>query len=278
MTFKDILVHVDSTAVSRTRLRLALALARRFGARLSGLHVIPAPAVPPYFKPSAIERIARIYAENAREAADLAEALFLEETTNAGTAIAWECVAGEMDEMIGERARFADLLILGQFDTENPPVISAFLLPAKVVFEAATPILVVPNTGIFDDIGTHVLVTWDGSREAACAIRDAMPLLRTAKRVSLLAIDPLRQGHIRGGVNVAELVAHLGRHGVVAEAAETTSEPLGVTNTLLEQAGRLGADLLVMGAYGHSRILEFMLGGTTPDMLERTTIPVLMSR
>ena len=78
MSFKDILVHVDSTAASRVRLRCALSLTRRFDARLSGLHVIPEPDVPPYFKPSAIERIAKIYAENARAAADKAEALFRE--------------------------------------------------------------------------------------------------------------------------------------------------------------------------------------------------------
>jgi nucleotide-binding universal stress UspA family protein len=278
MSFKDILVHIDATTASRARLQLALTLARRFDASLSALHVIPEPYVPPYFKPSAVERIAKIYAVNAREAADLAEALFREETKDSGVTTTWECVAGDMEETIGERARFADLLLLGQFDTENPPIISAFLLPAKVVFSAATPILVVPNTGRFSDIGKQVLVAWDGSREAARAIRDALPLLQSAKRVSLLAIDPLRQGHMHGGANAPKLVAHLRRHGVVAKATEITSEPLGVTDTLLGHVKRLGADLLVMGAYGHSRILEFVLGGTTPDLLERTTIPVLMSR
>jgi hypothetical protein len=105
MSFKDILVHVDATPASRNRLQLALTLAHRFGARLSGLHVIPDPSVPPYFKPSAIERIARIYAENARDAADRAEALFREETKDASAVVAWECTAGEMEERIAERAR-----------------------------------------------------------------------------------------------------------------------------------------------------------------------------
>jgi len=278
MTFKDILVHVDATPASRSRLRLALALARRFGARLSGLHVIPEPNVPPYFKPSVVGRIASIYAKNAKVAADLAEALFLEETKGSDAETAWECIAGDMDEMIAERARFADLLVLGQFDTENPPTISAFLLPAKVVFGAAAPILVIPNSGTFSDAGKDVLVAWDGSREAARAIRDAMPLLQAAKRVSVLAIDPLRQGHIHAGAHTSALVAHLGHHGVWAEETEVSSDRKGVTTDLLERAGLLGADLLVMGAYGHSRIWEFVMGGTTQELLERTTIPVLMSR
>src|SRR5260370_1197991 len=116
MSFKDILVHVDSTPASRVRLRLSLSLARRFDARLSALHVIPDPDVPPYFKPSAVERIAAIYPENAREAAEKAEARFREEMKDAGAATAWECVEGDLAERIAERARFADLLVLAQFD------------------------------------------------------------------------------------------------------------------------------------------------------------------
>jgi nucleotide-binding universal stress UspA family protein len=280
MSFKDILVHVDATPASRVRLQLALTLARRFGANLSGLHVIPEPDVPPYFKPSVVDRIAKIYAKNAREAANLAEALFREETKHAGstTTAAWGCAAGDMEETIAERARFADLLVLGQFDTENPPTISAFLLPAKVVFGAAAPVLAVPNSGSFSDVGKHALIGWDGSREAARAIRDAMPLLQVAEHVSVVVIDPLRQGHMHEGTHTSELVAFLGRQGVVATAKEITLEVHRVTNDLLEHASRVGADLLVMGAYGHSRLLEFVLGGTTSDVLEKTTIPVLMSR
>ncbi|HUI22718.1 MAG TPA: universal stress protein, partial [Methylocella sp.] len=204
MDYRDILVHVDSTPASDLRLRLGLDLARRFGARLSGLHVVPDPDVPPYFKPSAVERIAEIYRENAREAAVLAEAHFRETTRDIDTVTAWQTVEGDMARALAERARFADLVLLGQYDTENPPTISAFLLPEKVVIDAGTPILVVPTRGTFDGIGRHVLVTWDGSREAARALRDAMPLLKAAEQVSLLAIDPDRQGHVHPEANAAE--------------------------------------------------------------------------
>jgi nucleotide-binding universal stress UspA family protein len=278
MSFKDILVHVDSTPASRVRLRLALALARRFDARLSGLHVIPDPHVPPYFKPSAVQRIAEMYAENAREAAATAEALFREETENAGAVGAWECVGGELADSIAERARFTDLLILGQFDTEDPPAISAFLLPAKVVFGAASPILVVPNSQTSGELCKRVVAAWDGSREAARAIRDAMPLLKRAEQVSLLAIDPVRQGHIQDGPDAPQMAAHLGRHGVPAEVTQASSERKNVSDALLAHAAEFGADLLVMGAYGHSRVWEFVAGGTTQDVLEKANIPVLMSR
>ena len=277
MAFKDILIHVDSTPASALRLGLGLTLARRFGARITGLHIVPDPEVPPYFKPSAVERIAEIYRENAGEAARLAETNFREATKNADVVIAWRSISGDLTRLLAEQARFSDLLLLGQYDTENPPTISAFLLPEKVVVDAGTPILVVPTRQAFDDIGQHVLVTWDGSRESARAIHDAIPLLRTAKRVSLLAVDPDRQGHVRSGANAAEIVAHLSRHGITTAAMEFPSGAENITEVLLAHVAESGADLLVMGAYGHPRLVEFMLGGITQNLLGRVSVPVLIS-
>ncbi|MGA7262922.1 MAG: universal stress protein [Stellaceae bacterium] len=277
MGFKDILVHVDSTAASDIRLRLAISLARRFGARLSGLHITPDPDVPPYFKPSAVARIAKLYRQGAREAALLSEAQFREATKDSDVVAVWQSVEGDIAAMLAGRARFSDLLVLGQYDTENPPTIAAFTTPEKVVVDAGTPILVVPTSGNFDDSGRQVLVAWDGSRESARAVRDAMPLLRAAERVSLLALDPDRQGHMHPDANPAELAAHLARHGVAAEVTEVFFSEKNVGNNLLVHAAQLRADLLVMGAYGHPRLLEFWLGGTTQALLERAAIPVLMS-
>jgi nucleotide-binding universal stress UspA family protein len=277
MGFKDILVHVDSTPASTVRLRLGISLARRFGARLSGLHVTPDPDVPPYFKPSAVVRIAKLYRQSAREAAVLAEAHFHAAIKDIELAAVWQSVEGDIAGVLAERARFSDLLVLGQYDTENPPTIAAFTTPEKVVVDAGTPILVVPTSGSFDDMGRHVLVAWDGSRESARAVRDAMQLLRAAERVSLLAVDPDQQGHMHPDANPAELAAHLVRHGVPAKSPEISFGDNNVTNFLLGHAVQLGADLLVMGAYGHPRLWEFWLGGTTKTLLERASIPVLMS-
>jgi nucleotide-binding universal stress UspA family protein len=277
MGFKDILVHVDSTPASAVRLRLGISLARRFGARLSGLHVTPDPDVPPYFKPSAVARIAKLYGRSAREAALLAEEHFRKAIKDSNVVAVWQSVEGDIAGVLAERARFADLLVLGQYDTENPPTIAAFTTPEKVVVDAGTPILVVPTSGAFDDLGRHVLVTWDGSRESARAVRDGIPLLRAAERVSLLAVNPDRQGHMHPDANPAELVAHLARHGVPANATEVSGGKKKVTDILLAHAAQLRADLLVMGAYGHPRLLEFWLGGTTQDLLTRATLPVLMS-
>src|SRR5665213_1757408 len=111
MTFKDILIHVDSTPASAIRLGLGLTLARRFGARITGLHIVPDPEVPPYFKPSAVERIAEIYRENAGEAERLAETNFREATKNADVVIAWRSISGDLTRLLAEQARFSDLLL-----------------------------------------------------------------------------------------------------------------------------------------------------------------------
>jgi len=183
-----------------------------------------------------------------------------------------------MEERIAERARFSDLLVLGQFDTENPPTISAFLLPEKIVFDAASPIIVVPNEGAADTIGKQIVATWDGSREAARAIGDALPLLKRAERVMLLAVDPGGQGHISGGANTLQMADHLFRHGVEVIVKEMSIGKTTVADTLMTQTAEFAADLLVMGAYSHSRVWEFVAGGTTANVLVRSKMPVFISR
>ena len=193
MGFKDILVHVDSTPASDIRLRLAISLARRFGARLSGLHITPDPDVPPYFKPSAVARIAKLYRQSAREADLLSESAFPRSDKGHRCRRGLAIGRRRYRSNVGRNARVFLTSVLGQYDTENPPTIAAFTTPEKVVVDAGTPIFVVPTTtsGSFDDLGRQVLVAWDGSRELARAVHDAMPLLRAAERVSCWHLIPI---------------------------------------------------------------------------------------
>jgi nucleotide-binding universal stress UspA family protein len=268
--------------MSTRRLPPPSAFGSAFPLRAASERAFPAstssrPDVPPHFKPSAVARIAMLYRQSAREAALLAETHFREATKDIDVVAVWQSVEGDIAGVLTERARFSDLLVLGQYDTENPPTIAAFTTPEKVVVDAGTPILVVPTRGSFDDMGRHIIVAWDGSRESARALRDAMPLLQAAERVSLVAVDPDRQGHMHPNADPAELVAHLARHGVPAKATEVSFGEKTVTDILLVHAAQLRADLLVMGAYGHPRLLEFWLGGATHDLLESAVLPVLMS-
>lgn len=277
MGFKDILVHVDSSAASTNRVSVSLALGRRFSARVVGLHVTPNPDVPPYFKPSHAERITKLYKESADEAAAMAESQFRKDVKDTGVETQWELAQGDIARGLAEHGRLADLLIVGQDDTENPSFVEPFLLSQKVVSQSDGPVLVIPIGPIPPSVGQNILVAWDGSREAARAVRDSLPLLRQAGQVSLLTIDPHSRGYIRSGTNPAAMAAHLERHGIKAETIETLSDERNVTEVLLARIVEVGADLLVMGAFGHSRLKEFLLGGVTYDLLLKLPVPVLMS-
>jgi nucleotide-binding universal stress UspA family protein len=137
--------------------------------------------------------------------------------------------------------------------------------------------LIVPYAGHFATIGQRVLVGWDTSREATRAIRDALPLLGTAQAVTILSIDPqpTREGH--GAVPGADMACYLARHGIDAVAEWSVSNGIDAGNVLLSRAADLSADLLVIGAYGHPRFRELVLGGVTRTILESMTLPVLMS-
>jgi nucleotide-binding universal stress UspA family protein len=149
--------------------------------------------------------------------------------------------------------------------------------PEDVILACSRPVLVVPYAGRrLDRIGENVVVAWNGSREAGRAAQDALPLLAMSDAVTILLVDPEEDADIE----VAEdLVAHLARHGVRAKTQVIRYQLATslVADTLLAQIARLDADLLIMGAYGHSRLREMMLGRVTRDILRNMNVPVLMS-
>jgi nucleotide-binding universal stress UspA family protein len=145
-----------------------------------------------------------------------------------------------------------------------------------MVVNSGRPILVVPHNGETTSLGEHSVIAWDGSREAARAVTDAIPLLKLSKLVQVLIINPQRQGDAHGEEPGADIALFLSRHGIKIEVA-TRFGGHSTGATILTACKELGADLLVMGGYGHSRFREMIMGGTTRTILERMTIPVLMS-
>ncbi len=172
-------------------------------------------------------------------------------------------------------ARHADIAILGQNDPDHPPV--APHLSESVLLGAGRPVIVVPYAGSFDTVCGTVLVAWNTTREAARALNDAMPILARAKKVTVLSINPPSGEMGRPVWPGADISLHLARHGATAEASSTVSGDIDAGNTILSRAADFGADLIVMGGYGHSRQREFLLGGVTRTLLQHMTVPVLMS-
>jgi nucleotide-binding universal stress UspA family protein len=278
MTYKSILVLVDDTARCAARLDVAFELAQAFGAHVTALAVTPDMVVPPSVQVSYGAELAAAHARAVRETLDPVKAGFLQQAARAGvTSTEWREAGGNAVATAALHARYADLLIVGQpgpDDTRSQPV-RDFL--EHLILSAGRPILVIPYAGKFTGIGTKALVAWNASREATRAVTDALPLLARAGSVAVLVIDPQDAGEIHGDAPGADVSLFLARHGVKAEAHPTASGKLAVGDVILSRASDIGADLIVMGAWGHSRVRELIMGGATRSLLEQMTVPVLLS-
>jgi nucleotide-binding universal stress UspA family protein len=288
MALKDLLVHVDTDAGCAARVDIALALAARHEAHLTGLHVMAWPRLPGYVEMELPRSFLELQHAHLLERAQRAEKSFHERARRVGVPAEWRVAEGDVVETVKLHARYADLTVVGQGrDVKDAPGELA-LLPEELALGVGRPVLIVPRYGAFATVGERVLVAWNGTREATRAVNDAIPLLKAAAKVTVLAVDPADEAaprvpsadialHLARHGITADIALHLARHGITVEAASTRSVDIGVGDVLLSRAADLGVDLIVMGAYGHSRIREMALGGATRHILQHMTVPVLMS-
>lgn len=277
MAFKDLLVVLDTSQSCATRLDVATGLAARFGAHLTGLYTSPPPQVPAMIESQLTPELVELQIRALNEATERVQELFKRRGEGSGFTTEWRVREGEAGEVATLHARYADVAIVGQVDPESAELGSAGDLPERIVLGAGRPVLVVPYTGTFKTVGQRVLVAWNAGREATRAVNDALPLLQGASKVTVLAVNPRGGLHGHGEVPGADIALHLARHGVRAEASALKSDDVAVGALLLSQAADLDADLIVMGAYGHSRLREVVLGGATREILRSMTVPVLLS-
>src|SRR3954449_800709 len=283
MGYKEILVTVEMAPAGSARLDLAAALAERVEAHLIGLHASLTPLVLPsggyfdHFDRSLIDELYGEFAERMREREEAARSLFEETARRRRVAAEWRVAAGYPSESAALHGRYVDLIVLGQSNPDDAEAVLFQPRPEEVALAAGRPVLGVPYAGRFEGCGRRVLVAWDASRAATRAVSDAMPLLAAAETVTVLCVDPDRDRTTHGDVPGMDIAVHLARHGVTARVETTMSGGIGVGNALLSWASDSGADLLVMGAYGHARLRELLLGGATRTILESMTLPVLIS-
>lgn len=279
MSLKDLLVQIDGSAAMEARLDAALALAEAFDAHLAALCLVVEPYVPAVV---GINLPAEVLAQQ-REQAEATAARLLERAAQRAESrgIALErrqetVMVDRLGDALARQARHADLAIVGQPDPERSGVDDALLVEAAFM-GSGRPALVIPYIGPRAVPPERVLAAWDGSREAARALNDALPLLARAKEVALLIIDPETLGDRVGQVPGADIAAHLARHGIAVTVKTAPSGGLDPGDVLLSVAADEATDLLVMGGYGHSRLRELVLGGTTAHILKHMTLPVLFS-
>lgn len=279
MSYKTILVSLNEVGRLPELVAAAAKIAQGQGAHVAGLYVIPAVQVYPSVgfeaAPQVFEGNRTFFKDNAARVRQAFEEAMRRDGLNfdfhqvdSRTPI----IADEVTAL----GRSADLVIVS---ATNPDEITGVErdFVEQVVMAIGRPVVVLPFKGnaaiSFDDI----VLGWDGGREAARAAYDALPLLQMAKKVRVVRVDPQKDPNLRASVPGADLAEALARHGVKAEARGYPTDGSDEGQALLRCADDSGAGLIVMGAYGHSRLSEFIFGGATRFVLNRMNRPVLMS-
>lgn len=279
MSFKTIMVSVNDVVRAEEIVSVACQLATKHDAHLIGLFVIPVmpvyPAPGAYVLPELIENYEASFAERGEKAKAVFEAV----TGRFDLQIEWRLIhdgASILANGVIEHSHMADLVVIGQVDRDNNDGIELDFAD-RVVMESGRPVVVVPKVGQFKTIGDRVVVAWNATSEAARAALDATPLLAEASEVWLTWVDPQREPGTAGQVPGSEMAATLARHGIKITTDPVPTDKLSVGDALLNRVSDHSADLLVAGAYGHSRMREYVFGGATNTLLKHMTVPVLLS-
>jgi nucleotide-binding universal stress UspA family protein len=271
MGYVEILVQTGAEASDATRTALAASLAQRFGASLTGAH--PTPATPvmsgfemganlasPVAEASLLQLVEQESEEIERETSE-AETLFKKAVEGSGVTSSFVNISGDDASELTALARRADLTVLPATDAVD------------VAMGAGGPVLFVHPDWDSKPVGERVLLAWNGSRECARVLKDALPFLKGAKHIEVVVV-----GHEDASSGAEQDVpAFLAKHGCTAQARRVALLDLPVGEVLLRTAHQLDCDLIVMGLYGHGRLQESVLGGASRDVVRHARMPILVS-
>ena len=290
MTYKTVLLHIDDGAGRDARVAIAASVAQACGGHLTGVALTGVSRLLYQHQPDldADPNLA-LHLNFLRERAARALDGFEQQASSLGVgSFEQRVIDDEAAGGISLLARYADLVVISQYNAadRSPSVMRDF--PAYVLLHAGRPVLIVPYAlqagqlapAAHPAAAQNVLISWNGSKEASRAVSAALPLLQRAKQVHVAVFDAQLHAAEHGDHPGADILEYLARHGVQArllllDGGATRRGDIG--EALLSQAADLSADLLVMGAYGHSRLRETILGGVTRTVLQSMTIPVLMA-
>ena len=275
MPFKDLLLHLDGSAADAERLKLARDLASAHDATLTGLFVgrhvadgllLDAPPSGVLIETLERERETRRAAVASRFNELVgSESIHCDLVMEDGDPVRW----------LGLHGRYADLIIAGQ-PGEEQDLLGTGGIPGAAALTSGRPVLMIPRAGTGNLAPDRIVVGWNGAQEAIRAIDDALPFLTRAGRVEVLTVGP--DDNPETGASSAERMSrHLSRHGVAAEGNFLPQPESDTAEAFLAHAVRSGANMVVMGAYGRSRLREFVLGGMTRYMLTYSSLPLFLS-
>ena len=273
---KRVLVHVDRDRATDARIEVAINLATKFGGQVTGVYVAR-PILPPAIVMGALPPtfLADEAEQNERDA-EAARRRYLDHVIRHGLDGGWHYIREGSVESFRRIARYMDLTIVGQPNPDVPEELVA-IRPEEVALGSGRPTLVVPYVGGSSNPGKRIVIAWDESREAARAVADALPLLMQASAVWIVSVGA-KAPDVTGELGAGEMLRrHLADHDIVAKAETLYPDECSEADVLLSRIADFGADLLVMGCYGHTRLRELVLGGMTREILKHMTVPVLMS-
>ena len=277
MSYKTILAYLSDKRRAEAILEPAVQLATRNNAHLIGMHVyagVPAPPLPMPFGSDVIRAVAAAQQKETEEIAGI----FSRMTANRPFVAEWRAEKGphvDPTSIVIEHSRSADLIIAGQTDPDwdTSPLQD---VAEHLALGSGRPVLVVPYIGRYPEIGRNVVIAWKAGRESARAVFDALPILKQAEQVQILEIG--EGGSKRDGASPDNSIAvALARHGIKPTVRTSIAGEIGVGDEILSRLTDMGADLLVMGAYGHSRMRELVFGGVTRHIARHMTVPTLLS-
>ena len=278
MKIKNLLIHLDHSSGCANRLQTAFALARNFDAHITGLFVVPDYVVPSYVEAQiSVDLIADV-TEKAIARAEETLDEYRRLAADARVEMEAHVVEGQIIPILREHSKYADLMLLGQ-DQPDDPDNASYGLADALLFEGGCACMIVPHSGKLSPPGKRILLTWNASRESAHALREAMPFLERADEVVVLSSEP-DHGDVRiarGHPHAEELARYLASHGIESVSSGISDTETSPSDAIIGQAADMNADLVVMGAYGHARLREIILGGVTRDMLKLTTVPLLLA-
>ena len=278
MAVKDILVICDAGEANDYRIETSLLIAKVFQSHITAIHLTPYPAVSDSSSgfSKTVDYLASDQKDLAKATAETIKSKFEAKASELKIPYEWMCMDGVNVEFIIDNARYADIVVLPQgysrLGEESTQRIDDYLS-----IYIGRPIIVLPDIKRIFNLPKRIIIAWDESQEATRAVHDALPLLKYAEDIQIISIIKMTEEEKIHAINSDALRRHLSHHGVNTEAIYIDQSEKGIGNTILQSAIEYDADLIVMGAYGDTRLKEIVLGGATRHLLNKTTIPLFLS-
>lgn len=279
MNYKTILVCLTTEQNAERLTKSACLLARKSGAHLIGLHTLQSPQIYPGVIASLPSSAVDAFSAGQREQAERIEAIFNRLTKPEDFVAEWRLVKASSTnaaDRLVEHAHCADLVIMGQPDAEHDRLDQSDAQEA-VIKQSGRPVLVIPYIGEFETIGKHALIGWSATREASRAIHDAIPLLSDGGSATILWVSKSTERAAYLESTSHAMASCLNRHGIAATTAHWENSQISIGDALLNESFERGADVIVTGAFGHSKFYDFVIGATTTHLIEHMTVPILFS-